>query len=230
MLLFQRLDEDGNSRLEARELNRSALNLLRWDYDEDETVSLAELQPLRNPLLEVPQSVLRTTAGELPFVHVDETWTAEVWRLQLTRRYGVTDSHAIPHLPTLVMRLVCPQVERYDGDRDGQLSADELLIACQDVQPSARIRIDLPLHRSSAGQAKLEWQHDSLKGRIPRLPTSVLRWSLDGLPIEVAARASRIQLGDARDFYLQRFVVADADKDDQLTADEYAALELGSID
>lgn len=228
MNLFDRLDTDGNSRLTPDELSDSALHLFRWDYDEDDAIGLGELQPLSNPLLAVRAPKVGTI-GELPFVHVEENRSPIAWQQQVSRRYGETadPSSAVANR---VLQSLCPEADHFDANHDGLLQKDELLLACEHIQPCAVIRIDLPFHKNSTAQAVVEWQHESIKSRVPRLPTSVLRWALDGIPLEVEARANRVQISDVRAFFLQRYVVADKDKNEQLSAEEFTGLELGQVE
>ncbi|MDA0657944.1 MAG: hypothetical protein O3C60_03815 [Planctomycetota bacterium] len=229
MSLLERLDRDANGRLSLAEQTESVSDLFRADYDEDEAISLAELQPLDNPLLAV-RAATTETAGELPFVRVETNRSPQEWQQQMTQRYGEATANASSTVACNIFQSLCPEAGQYDVNHDGFLQEDELLTACQHIQPCAVIRIDLPFHKNSAAQAVVLWQHKTIRSRVPRLPTSVLRWGLDGVPLEIEARANRVQISDVRAFYLQRYVVADKDKNEQLNAEEFAGLELGPID
>ena len=223
--LFHKIDRDDNHRLSRDEVNDAVTALRRLDFDEDLAVGLDELQPFRNPLLAGRRLTRSAGGGEVPFL-VTTDWTADTWARQLLDRYGTER----PELTVESIASLWPATSSHDKDGDAVLNHDELMAACRDIAPMAIVRVDLPLTGRVRPQANIAWHDQSLPTTRRRLPTSVLRWRLDSVPIEVKAQASDLLFADVRSYYLQRFQIADADDDDRLDGAEYTALDLGAID
>ena len=92
MRLLPKLDVDADGQVLQREFEAGPYTLQKYDLDNDQTLSVTELVPFRDPL-NCETAVVAETAV-LPFVCIAPGWSVAAASARLLERYG--DGRAIP--------------------------------------------------------------------------------------------------------------------------------------
>ena len=159
--LFARLDVNGDRKLSAEELTGALSTLRKFDLDGDETISVAELNPVNNQFVNQAQANVTAQQGLPPFLGIgsDESLPKQIRRL--IEKYDVnTGTKTVAKVTTTTvsdsspsrnqklnpteMRLVKESFDRFDGDGDGQLDFDELrqFLAAPDPTVTIALHVD----------------------------------------------------------------------------------------
>jgi Ca2+-binding EF-hand superfamily protein len=220
--LVDALDRDGDGVLSVDEVVGSSQLLSRYDLDDDESLSVGELQPF-------PQSVRQAMRQQA-------TQEGRGGRIFLIESDGVLANAAAETLKSFstgqgleLQRCgLNPEAAgNFDKDKNGRLDNEEL---------QAWI---------SKGTADLQVSAQWRKGRLPPVievnankvgrvsiqkVISKSKWTaaVDGIPLEVNIRDNRSSAGDAVNFFVIEARRRDADKNGYLSEPEYAGLGTGS--
>jgi Ca2+-binding EF-hand superfamily protein len=227
VILHPRLDRDGDGQVAIEEVLSGVKSLTPFDFDDDQSLSAAELQPFPRSM-RVAQTI---NAGQTPFVALDERVDLADITRRLIAQYGRSGAESEP--TGLTCEAVGIDAERFaalDLDADKLLSADELQSYLSDPEPQLLIRLQFPRGR-----------------RVKRIEAVVI-----GVPEAVAIReeSSRKQLvselgglnvdADLKDasesfssitqtFRGTQFSIADRDRDGALNVEEFGRLEIDNI-
>lgn len=215
--LASMIDSDGNGVVTPEELQTTFRTLRFRDLDDDQTLSVSELVPFRDPRSQ--DSALTPDAANLPFFHVTDAATARIAAERIMRRYGANEV-----IPVSVLRNPADAAST-TGSTESLTSPqlESLLLAPKyhlsiDVKLSDRANIsDIDVAVTSGAQPWCQVTDDSFG------QTSL---KLDGLPIRVFARGGTANTRKITRGYLgQTFVMVDADRSQSLDESEYAGIQ-----
>ncbi len=217
--LGELLDTSGNGSVDPEELAVGIETLRFRDLDDDQTLSATELLPFRDPRNQL--AAVTPEAADLPFIQLDneESQTSAVQ--QVIRRYGVDTGQ----IPFALMRTHPQLLTPHDQNSDNALDAAELRTFLQN--PSVHLTWTIQLS-DRAAQSRIDIKASPFARRFCRVkPLRRGRASLtvDDLPIEIRSHGG--SGGTRRDFigFLgQHFSVADEDRDNLLSEEEFEAM------
>jgi Ca2+-binding EF-hand superfamily protein len=232
--LFPLLDLNHDGRLSRDELDAAPYSLHKLDLDDDETYTIDELQPFRNPQID-PQvsAVAANQATEQPFLLLDDAESIDRAAQELQRRYGDTGFN--PRNASMKREALGvdePSFATLDSDHDGTLNTEELKRWLRNPPPQVVIAGQFP--QAKAGRPKLTIVDDQIGAIAKNAPGAAgkLPLSMKGIDIELKAATvrSRADASDYRSFRRQKFIEADRDKNKYISEDEFPALGLQNAD
>ena len=224
--LFVRLDRDGDRRLSADEFARAGEALRKLDLDEDETYSLGELGPFRDPLR--PSSATRPADGpENPFLALPAVGSLDAAIIELARRCGASaGSPGAVRLAREHLRIEAEQFEAFDADTDGALGRGELARWLRDGEPEARLAVSLPNNKPVAPKlAATDAAGADLPGSERKRVSEVVA-RVAGVPIEMRVLAPPVTGYDALQFFRLQFRKADGDTNGYVDEAEFGGVGL----
>lgn len=226
--LFGPLDANGDEHVSREEIELGLGNLHINDFDDDGTLSVAELQPYPTAMRQAIQQQEAENSGDVPL----EALTSDAERAAACERllnfYGASagGSHSKTVPCARIGGMAEEDVEEYDHDADGHLSVDELAALLASDAP--RLTIGAKVHRNAVQDA--DKVIDNLVEHATRtsgLAKSV-QFRLGGMPVTVRASSNRYAgMSDPElivNQTLVRFIELDADKNRYLDSTEFASL------
>ena len=214
--LFARLDTNGDGKLSSSELTDALKTLHKLDLDDDETISLAELNPVGNGagLNAMPANGARNPVKS-PFLGMgpDESISKQIRRL--IDKYDSVDplksgveaaTVRNQKLSRQELGLSVASFARFDGDGDDQLDFDELRQFLSD--PDSTIQILVPLDRMDPLAATAD--QPELQKKLKITPDGSANINLGSLQFSIVRNPSFAPL--SVDVLLkQQFMAADTD-------------------
>jgi Ca2+-binding EF-hand superfamily protein len=228
--LFPLLDLNHDGRLSRDELEAAPYSLHKLDLDDDETYTIDELQPGRNPQVgpQVP-AVAANQATEQPFLLLDDAESIERAAQELQRRYGGTEPGSqSARMNREVLGLDEASFVRHDASGDGMLDAIELASFLR--TPDPHLVIDVQLPRTKAGKPRLTISEDQIGAAAKSVPAGPGKLSLSMKGIDIELKAATVKSGkdasDNRSFYANEFRRVGGSKKGYLSEEEFAGLRL----
>jgi Ca2+-binding EF-hand superfamily protein len=231
--LFPLLDLNHDGRLTRDELEAAASVLHKLDLDEDETYTIDELQPYRNPQIPQIPAAPATQLTEQPFLLMDDDESIQRGAQQLMQRYAAENSETGPlHLNRTKLNIDATAFAAHDADGDGLFDAAELAAFLRNPTPHLVVDIQLPL--SKPGKPKLAVADDRLGAAAKGDPggAAKLPLAIPGISLELKANTVRARndAKDNRSFYMSKFREAGGGKKGYLTEQEFAGLRIANSD
>ncbi len=213
------VDQNGDGHVSREELADGTYAMRFRDLDDDQTFSASELMPFRDPRNQ--RAAITPDVASLPFVQLGDTASIERTVQQLMARYG--DSTA---LPIARLRLPTDATSVLDTNGDGRLQADECSAMLQ--SPVFHLTVGVLLsdrpNRSDLKFDIADYAADFC--RVTPNRRGRVKLGVDEMQIEVRARGgSEKTRSFLTSFILQRFSVADADKNGYVTDDEFPTIQ-----
>ena len=205
--LFSDLDGNSDGKISQDEVKTGLEILHSFDFDDDETLSVAELQPFP---LSVVQAQRETQAEEEPvpmfFLRNQEEIEAAI--TGAFQHYRAENTLSAKLLVGLHER----EFSRFDLNDDGAWDHDDLELYLKRARPDYMMEVSLspPLVTVRKGEYQGEKRPTTLIGK---------------LPVEWIARNNAYQQFDATRLYLVRFIMSDVDKNRYLDPMEFAGLQ-----
>ena len=192
---------------------QQALRTLRFrDLDNDETFSVSELMPYRDPRSQ--NSPVSPDVVNLPFYHVTDETSSKLAAERIIGRYGSEGSVA-----TSILR------RQNNPEPDRRLSIDELVTRLQ--QPEFHLTIDVKLS-DRAGTSDIDVAIDPSAAPFCRTTDDKFGQTAivaDGLPLKIVARGGGANnRAVTRGFLGQTFVMIDGDRNQYLDETEFAGI------
>ena len=204
--LFPRLDTNGDGKLSSSELTDALKTLHKLDLDDDETISLAELNPVSNGAGFNAMPAISKQIGRL----IDKYDSIDPLKSGVE---GATVRNQKLSLQELGLSVA--SFARFDGDGDGQLDFDELRQFLSDPDPT--IQILVPLDRMDPLAATAD--QPELQEKLKITPDGSANINLGSLQFSVVRNASFAPL--SVDVLLkQQFMAADTDANGYLEKSE----------
>ncbi len=231
--LFSHLDTNADGKLTEDEFEQARHSLARLDYDDDETISTAELTPFANPLVQQAFIGRETPlASDAPFVSVGAFESISDVAIVMLRRYGNQTSangeeQSVESLSCDVARLGTSRaIASFDADKNGQFNHAEMTEYLTNRKPDIELDVELPSRRAKRPRIKLVKDRVGARKGRKRLPSSRLSLMAGQTSLDMLAINSRPQSNDNRSFYLAESRRADENKNGYIEASEFAMLGL----
>ena len=224
--LFARLDTNGDGKLSAAELTGALRTLRKLDLDDDETISLAELNPINNQFAvqqQQQQNGARTPSTS-PFLGPgsDESLTKQIRRL--IDKYDSIDPVKSgvegakvrnQKLSRQELGLSETEFSRFDGDGDGQLDFDELRQFLTSPDPTVTISVII----DSTEPLSAKSVREEIQEKLKTTPDGSANINLGTTQLSVVRGAS-YDVGTAETFLKPQFMAADSDANGYLEKSE----------
>ena len=213
------LDADGDGKVSQSEIEDGMAMLRRFDYDDDETLSIGELQPFPTTILQSQRQSGQST--ESPILALATPEQRALARDRLLSLYGAAESHTVA--PQL-LGLRDADAGTYDTNQDQQIDAEELLALLESPVPS--LALDCLLNRGIVGVDR-RVRPGTLIG-VRNIRTRKPELTFAGTDVTVSASSPNtagisdtdIQIAD----FLTKFFQVDADDNDYLGPAEFAGI------
>ena len=206
------IDANLDASISDAELLNSLRTLRFRDLDNDETFSVSELMPYRDPRSQ--NAPVSPDVVNLPFYHVTDEASAKLAAERIVGRYGTEGT-----VPISILR----QQKLPEPDR--RLSVDELAGILQ--QPEFHLTIDVKLS-DRAGTSDIDVAISSSAESFCRTTNDKFGQTAivaDGLPLKIVARGGGANNRAAtRGFLGQTFVMIDGDRNQYLDETEFAGI------
>ncbi len=212
------LDLNDDGRISREELAAATRTLRFRDLDDDETFSVAELMPFRDPRNQ--QAPVVPEVANLPFVQLTDDDAVARTAARLVRRYGDGES-----MPAAALRMPDDTTSAADADGDSRLSEAELATFL--MTPTFHMTLEMLLSdRASASRVNVMTTDGAATFcRVSQTRRDRASLVMDDMPVEIRSRGGAAQ---NRTFLIrflgQHFSIADADKSSYLDETEFAAL------
>lgn len=151
--LFERLDANADKKLSVEELANALEVLRKLDRDDDETISIAELQPLAAAPRAVPRGGMNNaTIPPNPFVSLASGDSIPKLIRRIVDKYDSADATKTgvaslslknQKLSRLELALSEPEFAKFDVDGDGQLDFTELRPFVSSMEPTLHLLINV---------------------------------------------------------------------------------------
>ena len=206
------LDANLDASISDAELLNSLRALRFRDLDNDETFSVSELMPYRDPRSQ--NAPISPDVVNLPFYHVTDEASGKLAAERIVGRYGSEGTVAIP---------ILRQQKLPESDR--RLNVDELADILQ--QPEFHLTIDVKLS-DRAGTSDIDVAISSSAESFCRTTDDKFGQTAivaDGLPIRIVARGGGANnRAVTRGFLGQTFVMIDGDRNQYLDETEFSGI------
>ncbi|OAI53234.1 hypothetical protein AYO47_05205 [Planctomyces sp. SCGC AG-212-M04] len=220
--LLDVLDKDGDGVLSVDEVVNSSKLLARYDLDDDESLSVAELQPFPQSVRQAMRQQEAQGGKGARIFSIDSDAALATAASEIQKAFGADKGLELQRCG-----LNKEAAATFDKDQDGRLASDELR------------------DWVSTGKADLTVNAQWRQGRLPptvqveavtvnriEIPAVVskLRWNakVDGIPVEITVRDNRFAADDAVRQLVTSARQRDADKNGYLSETEYAGLGAGA--
>ena len=211
--LVERLDQDHDATISATELLSGISRLRQSDLDDDESVSVGELQPF--PRQQGLQRPMNAEAIQAPIIPVDRDEDVRVAVERILSTHGRDGNGK----SVVLARILTPdrKPEVFDADNDGRLNAAELTTWLQ--AKHAVITVVATLGKGRPSSVQIQQRTDSQIGT--KVSTTV-----GGAAVDVTAINNKFEQADSTKLYRIRFLTSDRDKNGYLDETEYASIQL----
>ena len=206
------IDVNLDASISDGELQQSLRTLRFRDLDNDETFSVSELMPYRDPRSQ--NSPVSPDVVNLPFFHVTDDASARLAAERIIGRYGADGAVAVP----ILRQQTAPQP-------DQRLTLDELADVLQ--KPAFHLTIDVKLS-DRAGTSDIDVAIAPIAASFCRTTDDSFGQTAivaDGLPLKIVARGGGANnRAVTRGFLGQTFVMIDGDRNQYLDETEFAGI------
>jgi len=221
--LLPMLDRDRDGRLSADEV-RDGLAILRsTDFDDDESLSVAELQPFPRSMVEARRQQAAIEAPDVPVLSLTSPQDRKIAADRILRIYRGKDSAAVPL--TRLSPDNRPTLRAADTNGNQELDQEELTAWLETKPSDAVLTVGIDRNRVKAQDASLS------KVVVPGASTIASRPSLvvGGMTVDFVAKNNRVDQADNTYFYKLDFRRGDTDKNGYLDEAEFAASGMNGL-
>ena len=231
--LLSLLDQNGDGRLSHEEMSSAVRILQRYDFDEDETLTIDELQGSAsgsNTRAAVTPS--GPANAEQPFLNLDDSAQLPEIAKQLIQRYGSAEGEG-GAINLRALGLESLFVKDFKNDGDDVWKAEELTAFLK--SPKSHLVLNVQLPKAKAGRPKISVVSDPYKtvavAGNSKQGSDKLAFTIGGVSVQFHALTTRSTLADSRALIkTTKFKTADADKNGYLSESEFGGLGLPDAD
>ncbi|MEZ5943005.1 MAG: EF-hand domain-containing protein [Planctomycetaceae bacterium] len=214
--LYSELDANQDDRITPEEFEDGLGRLLLSDFDDDETLSVAELQPYPLSVIQAQQQQeAMNSADSLPLMlaTTDEERAQTAERLLRNSGGEEISSPKSLGIPERFFRA-------FDQDRNGALNKEEIVRYLEKAPAQLNLHVSLAPPLVNVGRISRTTEMVSLvtEGRRPVV-------DMAGVPVECVARNRSADLQDQVGLFKTRAMIADGDKNGYLDQGEFAQLQ-----
>ena len=237
--LIALLDVNRDGRLSRDEFEMASRILHKLDLDDDETFSIDELQPFRNPQIPQAPAVPTEQSAEQPFLLLDDADSIAQAAGQLLQRYGkgrLNSAQAGPAAMGLDREaLGIDQGVFTSRDLDGNGLLDKTELTALLTNPVPHLVVEAQMVQKQKGRPKLVVVDDPLHSVVADKAAArtgdKAAFSTAGISVQLQVIANRSNLSDSRALIkTTKFNMADADKNGYISEGEFGALGLPDAD
>lgn len=220
--LFDLLDENQDQHVSEEEFAKLAMRLHKLDADGDDSFSVIEVEPFRNPFGQRAQ--LAVQPEDSPWALIESA--AEI----LLKKFDQDSPQG--SLNAKELGVSAELLATGDQNKDGELTEEELKTWLPTVPPNYLLNVKLP--QLKGGSPQLTWIDSAApplpmptgrKKSVP--PIKELKTMMAGQPVQLeVSAANRASQSDNLNFYKLQFRRADQDKNKYLNATEFGAMGL----
>jgi Ca2+-binding EF-hand superfamily protein len=208
------LDKDGNGAISNKELLQTFRTLRFRDLDNDETLSIAELMPYRDPRSQ--NAAIAPDVANLPFFHITDEESLHAAAQRIISRYGAEGTMA-----RAVLRMSGSSSEKTDS-----LTSDRLIAWLK--SPEYHLQIDVRLSdRANTSDIDVVVEPSAQQFcKIQDDSFGQTAMKIDGLSLRIVARGGGANTRSVtRGFLGQTFVMVDGDRNQYLDEQEFTGLQ-----
>ena len=214
--LYAELDLNGDNSITPDEFAQGLQRLQQSDFDDDETLSVAELQPFPLSVVQARQAAeAQTPDSDIPLLLVSTVDERGIAAARIVAEYGIDGV-----VESAVQLGISERFFRvFDADKNGRMEASEVVRYLEKAPAQVNLSASLAppmigLGRISAPETVTVME----EGKRPVL-------NLAGVPVECVARNKASDLRDQVSLFKIRMRQSDADKNGYLDAGEFAGLQ-----
>ena len=211
--LYADIDTDANGKITTEEVKNGLNALQMFDFDDDEALSVAELQPFPNSVLQA-QMEAQSEDDPLPLILVNTDDQRLIAARRCVHQYG--DGKSIG--PELMTKLAGRQARRFDRDRDQKWNEQEVAESFVRIPAQIRLSVSLapPVIRLLSDPSNRDTRHTLDLGGVPvEMQSANMRWMVSNY------------VGLLK---TTRFANADTDGNKYLNEQEFVGLQAGEVD
>ncbi|MBX3441736.1 MAG: EF-hand domain-containing protein [Planctomyces sp.] len=217
--LVDLLDQDGDGVVSLHEALQAHTAMRAFDFDDDDALSVAELQPFPASIRAARQQQQASDPRQALVIHLETP--ADVAAAVARIRATYSPDSPVVELDRCGLRKSATQ---FDANGDGALDESELQAWLASSQSDVELQVQLAerqLTRVIATAAR------SLRVQ-PAPDASPRHWHvlLDGVPLQVDAANNRYMTRDFVSLTKTRFRISDRDKNGYISEDEFGGLQL----
>lgn len=221
--LFGHLDINQDGKLSKDEFAAAFRTLHKADLDDDETISMAELQPVRNPYyLAVAASQQQPTNQQPFFTTLSAAESPSKLLSQLLERYDRADAAPTPdgklskdnNLSREEIGLDQKSFQQFDADGNGLLDFDELMQFVRKPPPAVEVIVRIGQRKPSEQLVEIVKSNADLAANVRKSAGGLVTVMLGKVQLEIGADPSSFRVQD--DIYKAQFKAADTDNNKYL--------------
>lgn len=227
--LSSQLDTDGDGLISREEIEQGLAVLQSFDFDDDETLSVAELQPFPTAMLQAQRLEQANAPSQLPVALIATPEQRAQVLDRLLSRYApaAEDRDGTGGMPYDCIGMPADAAKQADSDQDGRLSREELASLLESPSPSMTLTVNLVNGGTAPVKGTRPGPHTKLKPRSAEAPLKT-NLELAGMDVGLGAMNTRYEGDDLVSLYLIKFIEFDTDKNQYLNEGEFASIGLAN--
>ena len=220
--LFPMLDRDRDGRLSGDEVRQGLAMLRSTDFDDDESLSVAELQPFPRSIVEARRQEAAAESPDIPVLSLStaadrKTAAERIFALYREKGSGVPLARLNPESRRTIRKA--------DKNRDKELDVEELRAWLETTPSDAVLTVSIDRNRVKVQDASLNPVVAPAASNIPSRPSLVV----GGMTVDFVAKNNRVDQQDNVYFYKLDFRRGDTDKNGYLDEAEFAASGMNGL-
>lgn len=211
--IFKHVDADKDSRLSDLEIESALSALRKFDRDDDETVSAAEISSA-NPyaMYFAPQVSTTTAPAAIPLLELNAAELSGRAIRQFFQRYDLQDANGVSDLVLAPEELPISDAvfKAHDANGDGRLDFDEVPVLLKQMEPQVEFTLHISVQWERTPAIDFVCHDDRWKDRVRRSYTGDVTIDFGDAQLELSVPAAGNSF-DTTQFLEQQFKAGDTD-------------------